>query len=162
MKYEEVLLFFCTQRGYIMKDVSMDQQLVLVKFGQWTSVFFLFSFFALHPHCIYSSMCDSSCVHMSPDCLLSPCCCIYRVPYLRCKMIIMMNRDGLGLCVNSWFCLFVLSPLRWWEMNLFSVFEAVLLLYSHHDRLPLSFWVGFFFFFNHLSISGANVLPTGP
>lgn len=85
-------------------DTCSDRLLVLVKFSHYTS--FCRST-ALPSLCILPVSTHrriihqfSLCAQILPDCLLSPCCCVYRVPYLYCKMIITIKYFSPRHCVK--------------------------------------------------------------
>lgn len=155
-KYDEALLFFC--RRYIMKNVSLDQQLILVKF--------FLSFSLLHILTVSNlQTCDSSRVETSPRRLSSPCCCIYRVPYLA-----LWNDDHDESCrleaLRQFMTLFVLTLARWCDINCFLPLEDVWLQKSPELSLSSFFFFVCLFglvFFHAISVSqGPMLLPTGP
>lgn len=70
-------------------------------------------------------------MYILPDCLLSPCCCIYRVPYLNFKILIMMKNSFRGIALIQGFILtFCDSPIAMMKDVLLSVLEAISLLFQ--------------------------------
>lgn len=131
--------------GYMTNDTCLDRRPVLVKFSHYTC--FCRST-ALPSLCILPVSTHrriihqfSLCAQILPDCLLSPCCCVYRVPYLYCKMIIMIKYFSLRHCVNSGFsfvCVFTTATVKG---ELLSALGAVSSLHVtvNHDCPSASF-----------------------
>lgn len=132
----------------------LDQQLVLVKLIHWTSVCCFAALFSIFQHTIQKF---SFCVHMYiwPGCLLSPCCCIYRVPYLNFQMIIMMKNSawGVALIQGFKFWLFVFRYIAMLKDE--PAWGSFVAPYkSHHDCLSVSLQrCSFFFLFFTIPVS---------
>lgn len=123
--YEEALLFFCTQRGYIMKNVSSDQQLILVKFLRWALFFFLLHILTvsnLQPAIRLASRRLPAACRLPAAVFIE--CHICAVKWWSWRIV-----SARGFASIHGFALFVLTLRQWCDINFFSALEDVWLLY---------------------------------